>query len=213
MARTFFKSVKNSVKYWWISLIIGLLFITLGIYCFVYPTTAYLALSSFFAVAFLFSGIAEIIFSISNKDQIDNWGWTLAYGILTTVVGFMLVTNEILTLQVFSFYVGFLILFRSISGISYAFDLKNYGIKDWGISLFFAILGLVLSFILISSPELAGLTAVVWLGLAIISAGFFAIFISLQLKKLKDIPKNAPEDLKRKYDEIRKELESFHYKD
>ncbi|WP_313384926.1 HdeD family acid-resistance protein [Chishuiella sp.] len=213
MARTFYKSIKNSIKYWWISLIIGLLFIGLGIYCFAFPDTSYIILSTFFAISFLFSGVSEIIFSISNKDEIDSWGWTLAYGILTTVVGFMLVVNPILSLQVFAFYVGFLFLFRSISGISYAFDLKNYGVKDWGISLFLAILGLIFSFILLSSPQLAGLTAVAWVGLAIISSGFFAIFIAFQLKKLKDLPKHASEDLKNRYNEIRKEIEEFTQKD
>ncbi|MBY0065645.1 HdeD family acid-resistance protein [Empedobacter falsenii] len=209
MARTFYKSIKNSVKYWWILLIIGLLFVGLGIYYFAFPTASYVALSVFFAVSFLFSGISEIIFSISNKDEIDSWGWTLTYGIITTIVGFMLVVNPILSLEVFAYYVGFLILFRSISGISYAFDLKNYGVKDWGISLFLAIIGLIISLILLSSPQLAGLTAVAWLGLAVISTGLFAIFISLQLKKIKDIPNNISDDLRSRYEEIRKEIEDF----
>lgn len=209
MARTFYKSIKNSVKYWWILLIIGLLFVGLGIYCFAFPTASYVALSVFFAVSFLFSGISEIIFSISNKDEIDSWGWTLTYGIITTIVGFMLVVNPILSLEVFAYYVGFLILFRSISGISYAFDLKNYGVKDWGISLFLAVIGLIISLILLSSPQLAGLTAVAWLGLAVISSGMFAIFISLQLKKIKDLPNNVSDDLRKRYEEIRKEIEDF----
>ncbi|WP_312555840.1 HdeD family acid-resistance protein [Empedobacter brevis] len=209
MARTFYKSIKNSIKYWWILLLIGLLFIGMGIYCFAFPTVSYVALSVFFAVSFLFSGISEIIFSISNKDEIDSWGWTLAYGIVTTIVGFMLVVNPILSLEVFAYYVGFLILFRSISGISYAFDLKNYGVKDWGVSLFLAVIGLIISLILLSSPQLAGLTAVAWLGLAVISSGLFAIFISLQLKKIKDLPNNISDDLRSRYEQIRKEIEDF----
>ncbi len=209
MARTFYKSIKNSVKYWWILLIIGLLFVGLGIYTFAFPTASYVALSVFSAVSFLFSGISEIIFSISNKDEIDSWGWTLTYGIITAIVGFMLVVNPILSLEVFAYYVGFLVLFRSISGISYAFDLKNYGVKDWGVSLFLAIVGLVVSIILLSKPQLAGLTAVAWLGLAVISTGLFAIFISLQLKKIKDIPNNISDDLRSRYEEIRKEIEDF----
>ena len=209
MARTFYKSIKNSIKYWWILLIIGLLFIGLGIYCFSFPTASYFAISVYFAVSFLFSGISEIVFSISNKDEIDSWGWTLAYGIITTIVGFMLVVNPILSLEVFAYYVGFLILFRSISGISYAFDLKNYGVKDWGVSLFLAIIGLIISLILLSSPQLAGLTAVAWLGLAVISSGLFAIFISFQLKKIKDLPNNISDDLRSRYEQIRKEIEDF----
>ncbi|MCA4782732.1 DUF308 domain-containing protein [Empedobacter stercoris] len=209
MARTFYKSIKNSVKYWWILLIIGLLFVGLGIYTFVSPVASYVALSVFFAVSFLFSGISEIVFSLSNKDEIDSWGWTLAFGIITAIIGFMLVINPILSLEVFAFYVGFLVLFRSISGISYAFELKNYGVKDWGFSLFFAIIGLIISIILISNPQLAGLTAVMWLGLAIISSGIFAIFISFQLKRVKNLPNTISDDLRRRYEDIRKEIEDF----
>ncbi|HAD79358.1 MAG TPA: hypothetical protein DCF99_08025, partial [Flavobacteriaceae bacterium] len=80
---------------------------------------------------------------------------------------------------------------------------------DWGVSLFLAIVGLVISLILLSSPQLAGLTAVAWLGLAVISTGLFAIFISLQLKKIKDIPNNISDDLRSRYEEIRKEIEDF----
>ena len=209
MARTFYKSIKNSVKYWWILLIIGLLFVGLGIYTFVFPTASYVALSVFFAVSFLFSGISEIIFSISNKDEIDSWGWTLTYGIITAIVGFMLVVNPILSLEVFAYYVGFLVLFRSISGISYAFDLKNYGVKDWGFSLCISIISLILAIILLWTPQLAGLTAVLWLGMAVITSGLFAIFLSFQLKKIKDLPNNLSDDLKRRYAQIKQEIEDF----
>lgn len=209
MARTFYKSIKESIKYWWILLLIGLLFIGLGVYCFVNPLASYAALSLVFSISFLFSGISEIIFSIANKDEIDSWGWTLAYGIVTTIVGFLLVVNPVLSLEVFAYYVGFLILFRSISGISHSFDLKNYGVKDWGFSLFISIISLILAIILLWTPQLAGLTAVVWLGMAVITSGLFAVFLSFQLKRIKDLPDNLSEDLKRRYAQIKQEIEDF----
>ena len=209
MARTFYKSIKNSIKYWWILSIIGILFIGLGIYCFANPLASYTALSIFFAVSFLFSGISEIIFSLSNKDEIDSWGWTLAYGIVTTIVGLLLVTNPILSLEVFAAYIGFLVMFRSIAGISYAFDLKNYGVKDWSTTLTISIVGLILAFILLASPALAGLTAVTWMAFAIIASGVFAVYVSLQLKRVKGIPQKISDDLRKRYEDIRKEIEDF----
>ena len=79
----FFKTVKNTVKYWYIPLIIGLTFIGTGIYTLVSPLESYVALSIIFSLSFLFSGLAEMVFSVANRDEIDNWGWTLAFGILT----------------------------------------------------------------------------------------------------------------------------------
>lgn len=213
MARTFYKSIKNSIKYWWVLLIIGLLFVGLGIYSFSYPLASYAALAMIFSVSFLFSGISEIIFSIANKDEIDNWGWMLAYGIMTTIIGFLLMVNPLLSLEIFAYYVGFLVLFRSISGISYSIDLRNFGIQGWGFSMFTSIVGVILAVILLWNPQLAGFTAVIWLGLAIITSGLFAIFTSFQLKRVKNMPKRISDDLRRRYEEIRKEIEEYQERD
>lgn len=187
MAKTFLKSVQNAIKFWWIPLFVGLLLIATGIYSMTVPVASFVALAAVFSVSFLISGFFEIIFSISNKDRIDNWGWTLVYGISTFVIGLFLIINPIETFLVFAFYVGFLFLFRSISGISYAIDLKNYGVTDWKWLMFISILGLASAFILIAYPKLAGLTAVYWMSFTIISSGFFAVYVSFQLKKLKNI--------------------------
>lgn len=209
MAQTFFKTVKNSVKYWWVSLLIGLVFIVAGTYSFIAPTAAYETLAIFFSVCFLFSGIAEMVFAVSNKDELDHWGWTLAFGILTTAIGFLLVVNPILTFEVFAYYVGFLVLFRSVSGFSYAFELKNYGSPDWGMTLFLSILATIFAIIILTVPELAGLTAVIWVGVALLMIGFVSIYVSFQLKKIKNLKNDIPADLQEKYDRIIKEIQEF----
>lgn len=207
MARTFYKSIKKSIKYWWIPLLIGILFIASGLFAFFTPEAAYVSLAMIFSLTFLLSGLFEIFFSLSNKDELDNWGWTLAFGILTTLVGLLLVTNIALSLEIFAYYVGFMILFRSISGISMSLDLKSYGVGSWGISLFTSIIGVILGFILLWNPILAGMTAVFWAGLAFISAGFYAIFFSLNLRKIKKYPGKISSELRERYEDIRKEIE------
>ena len=87
--------------------------------------------------------------------------------------------------------------------------LKNYGVKDWGFSLCISIISLILAIILLWTPQLAGLTAVLWLGMAVITSGLFAIFLSFQLKKIKDLPNNLSDDLKRRYAQIKQEIEDF----
>ena len=77
---------------------------------------------------FLFRDFAEIIFSISNKDEIDSWGWSLTFGIITFVLGNMLILNPAISLTTLLFYVGLLVMFSSISSISFLPDLNNFGI-------------------------------------------------------------------------------------
>lgn len=87
MAETFLKFVKNSVKHWYLPLIVGVLFVGVGIYMFTTPLESYVTLSVVFSLLFIFSGLSDIIFSISNRDELEGWGWTLTGGIFTLLLG------------------------------------------------------------------------------------------------------------------------------
>lgn len=182
---SFTKSVKNSIKHWWIPLLVGILFIFMGTYSFYSPMTAYESLTIVFTVTFLFSGLSEISFAVANRHEIDNWGWTLTLGLVTAVIGFILFLRPLESMEVLAYFIGFWVLFRSISGISYSLDLKHYGTPNWGGLLALSILGVIIGLIMISNPILAGFTAVIWLGCGLIVAGVFAVALSFSLKSLK----------------------------
>src|SRR5690554_4134858 len=93
MNNLFLKQIKQSVKHWYLHLIIGIVFIATGILAFTYPAQSYLALTIVFSVSFLVSGIMEITFATANRNVLENWGWTLVLGIFTTLVGIMLLAN------------------------------------------------------------------------------------------------------------------------
>lgn len=205
------KTVRNSVKNWYILLIVGLIFLASGIYCFVSPEASFLALALFFGWSFLISGAIEILFSISNRDELENWGWTLIFGIITFLVGLLLLARPEITMLTLAFSLGFLVLFRSIGAISFALDLKNYEDNSgWGTMLVFGILGVLFSFLLLWNPGFAGMTIVFWTGLALVTAGIFSIYLSLKLRKLKGLPQKISSELNERFksvqDEIRKEL-------
>lgn len=182
-----YKKIKNSINHWYLLLIVGLLYIALGIWVFVTPLTSYLALAILFSVSFLVSGISEIAFSISNRKELDSWGWKLASGLFTTIVGLILIASPLLTITTLPLYIGFVVLFRSIMAISFSIELSSFGVKQWGWLLFMGILGLIFSYILIWNPMFAGLTIVYWTGLALITLGIFSIYFSVQLNKLHKI--------------------------
>lgn len=171
MDLSFFSSIRNAVKYWYIPLLVGILFVVISIVVFTSPLGSLLALSLLFALSFLFGGLSEVVFSIVNRDRLDNWGWSLAFGILTFIVGISLVSHPELSISALAFYIGFLLLFRSIASISFAMDIKKYGSKDWGGLLAFGILGAIVSFFLIWNPLFAGLSVVVLVALSFLFTG------------------------------------------
>ncbi len=185
-----FKSVKDTIKHWYLPLILGIIFIVIGIWAIITPVETYLSLAILFSVAFLVIGIIEIITSISFRKQLDGWGWSLASGILSSIIGVILIIHPQISIITLPLFIGFVVLYRSIMAIAWSIELKKYRVSDWGWLLFSGILGVILSFILLWKPFFAGLTVAVFTGLALIAVGIFNINFSIDLKKLKKTFKN-----------------------
>lgn len=206
METSFLKTIKNTVKHWYIPLLVGIFFLIVSIVVFTRPAGSLLALSLLFALSFLLGGLSEIIFSIANKDRLDNWGWSLAFGIFTLVVGILLLVNPTLSMTALAFYIGFVILFRSISTIGFAMDIRKYGNKNWGGLLALGIIGAIVSFILLWNPLFAGLSVVVLVALNFLFAGLFSILLSFQLRKLHKSSKKISAKLIERYDNLMEEI-------
>ena len=182
-------SVKNYSKHWYLSLILGILFIGAGIWVFMTPVSSYLALSILFSVTIFISGISEIIYSISNRKEMDNWGWVLTGGIIDLLFGLWLMASPLLSIAILPFVVGFMLMVRSMMAIGFAIDLKDFSDSGWGWLLALSILGLLFSFVLLWNPAFAGLTLVICTGCAFVTLGVYRIILSFKLKHLHHLSK------------------------
>nr|WP_292966360.1 MULTISPECIES: DUF308 domain-containing protein [unclassified Allomuricauda] len=187
---TILDSAQKAIKNWWISILIGLLYIFVGIWVIRTPLESYISLSIIFSVFIFVSGIFQIIFSISNKNEMKDWGWYLAGGILDLVIGILLLAHPLMTMAILPLYVGFWLLFQSILSIGLSFQLKAAGIPQWGWLLFWSIVTLLFSFLLLANPLFASLSIVYMTAFALITAGIFRIFLGINLKKLGKIFKD-----------------------
>lgn len=206
MQPLFLKSIKDTIKHWYIPLLVGIFFVIVSIVVFSSPVSSLLTLAVLFAITFLLGGASEAIFALANRHRLHNWGWSLGFGIITLVIGILLISNPGLSLTALAFYVGFTILFRSISSISFALDLKRYGSKNWTGLLIFGILGAIFSFILLWNPAFAGLSIVWLVALSFLFGGLFSIFFGLQLRKLHKHSKKISPELRDRYQQLERDL-------
>nr|WP_321227933.1 DUF308 domain-containing protein [uncultured Psychroserpens sp.] len=186
MATTILSSAQSAVKNWWISLLIGVLYIIAGVWVFQTPLASYVSLSIVFSVFIFISGISQIVFSISNKSDIQGWGWYLAGGILDLIIGVLLISHPLMTMAILPFYVGFWLLFQGFMAIGLSFQFKSVDVPNWGWLLFLGLLTIVFSFLLLANPVFAGLSIVYMTAMAFITAGVFRIFLAFGLKKIKN---------------------------
>lgn len=201
------KTFRESIKYWYIPLIIGVLLVVLGFYLFTIPTETYFTLAMLFSISFLVTGALDIVFSIQNHKTLNGWGWYLVGGIITLVLGIYLVAFPEITVTILPFVVGFTLLFRSFLALGYSFDLKDMKILSWGNVALASVAGILFSFLLLASPFFTSLSLVVLTALSFIFVGIASIALSFDLKKVRDTQEKISSELKEKLFSVQKEIE------
>ena len=159
--KTLFDEMEHAVKNWWLSLILGILYIIVALCLLFAPGSSYIALSVIFSISMLISGIIEIIFSISNRRGISSWGWYLAGGIIDLILGIYLVAYPLLSMEVIPFIVAFWMMFRG-----------------------FGILAIICSLIIVWQPAVGALYVIYMLAFTFLIIGFFRVMLSFELKSL-----------------------------
>ncbi|MDR1678388.1 MAG: DUF308 domain-containing protein [Prevotellaceae bacterium] len=179
------EEVRNAVKFWWLSLILGILFVGLGVAMMFTPGLTYVTLSLLFSVFIFAAGIFEIIFSVSNKDTLSGWGWYLAGGIIDLLFGILLLAIPELSLAIIPFLLAFWFMFRGFAAIGFSIDLNRVGSHNWGWYLVFGILAIICSIVILFHPSVGALASVYIAAFAFVFIGIFRIMLAFELKHLK----------------------------
>lgn len=182
--KTLFDTINFEVKNWWVSLLLGLLYILIAICLMFTPLASYVALSVLFSVAMFVSGTLEILFAVANKKNISSWGWYLTSGIIDLILGIYLMANVGVSMAVLPFIVAFWLMFRGFSSTGYAMDLKRYGTHNWGWYMAFGILAILCSIGIIWQPGLGAFSLVYMMSYTLLIIGIFRVMLSFELKGL-----------------------------
>lgn len=171
-------------KRWWKHLLLGFLFVLLGIWIFITPLASYMSLSLFFTLAFVTTGIFEIIASVLYERETKYWGWHLLGGTLDVLIGGTLLFNPVMTMTLLPYILAFWLLYKGVLSVLISLRLKLYGIKGWGWMLASGIGTLIFTTLIFVDPILGGLSIVFFAGLAFLGHGMFNFSVSYHLGQL-----------------------------
>lgn len=182
MEKNFLEEMDHGIKHWYIPLIIGVLLVALSVWTVLTPVESYLALSIVFAIVFFINGVFSAYFSLAFRGA--QWGWSFAWGMLGIILGVLLISSPALSAVTLALYVGFMLLFYSVMGLSIAIDIKQRFSGGGTDLLVLSVLGIILSFIMLWEPAFGGLSIVIWTSFAFFVIGIYAIALSFRLKKI-----------------------------
>lgn len=178
--------MRRVIRNWWLLLLTGLLLLALGIWIIATPEESYRSLTILFSIILTITGLAEVAAAVSHRRAIDGWGWTMIGGIIDLGLGLYFLANLDTTMTVLPMLLGVWLFFRGIVAIGTSFNLRAYGVPNWGLNLVLGIGIVVFAFLVVNNPAFGALNIVVWTGLSLIMAGIFRIVISLRLRRLKE---------------------------
>ena len=177
--------MKTLNKYWWLTLIRGIVLILLAIMVFRHPVGSIVGLAIYLSVSLLFIGTTQIFMSIAAKDTQENWGWTLTIGLIDVFVAFILLSNPAVTAATLPFVVGFWLIVAGVMNAVNAFKDKKEGAAHWWLGLVGGIFTIFIGFVLTNNLLAGTLAITYWIGFGLILAGIVNIGLAIGLKSLK----------------------------
>jgi uncharacterized membrane protein HdeD (DUF308 family) len=203
------QEIKTSINNWWIYLVLGILLLLGSFYVFSVPEGSYITLSMFFAAFILVDGISTIALSISNRNTLEGWGWQLASGIISTLIGIGLFNHPGLTMTILPVFVGFWVVMKGSMIIGLSMDLKSYKAPNWGWVLILGILNTLLGMLMIFNPVFGASMILIFTAISMFTMGFTMIIVSFRLRRFKkkiEIIKNTSKD---KLEEVKLSIENY----
>jgi len=106
--------------------VVGILFVVGAIWAFARPFNAFWSLASVLGLLLIFKGTLDLISAIATKDVNSTWWLGLVVGILELVLGFWVSQQQFPARgALLLLWVGFFALFRGISEIFIAFEVRS----------------------------------------------------------------------------------------
>lgn len=182
------KQLTKAIKYWWIQLLNGLLLIGVGIGIVQTPEDSYYSLTMLIAAICLIIGSSQLTYILFNRKELQGWGWYLSSAFIDILFGFILIWYPLFSVELLPFFVGLWLIFKSSNGISFAIDLKEYGVKVWWWIIATAIAIGIIALLVIAYPTIIMVGPVLLTSWAYILFGMILIGGALHLRKLHELP-------------------------
>ena len=188
-------------KYNWMSLITGLLLFATAIYMFANPATPLAVLGFVFSIAVLLGGVFEVVRYFGALKQVRT-GWDLINGILTMVVGLILLTASAGAQATYiPTIVGVWLIAWALIRLMAAQGLKYLSFAAGRHLQFSAIGTLILGLLVLLFPMFFGTVAVWLIALVLLLAGLVFVgdfFVSRRTKRTVHISPDGVIDVEAK---------------
>ena len=169
---------------WWILMLRGVAGVLFGVFTFVWPEVALVALVALLGGFVLFQGISTLVAAWRYSEP-DTRGWALFLsGLLATTLGVITFFLPLVTALAMLYWVAAWAILTGILEISAAIALRDFMKGELLLGLSGA-LSVLFGVLLFANPEIGMLALVLWVGAYACVQGVLFIGLAWQLRKLR----------------------------
>ncbi|WP_281542237.1 HdeD family acid-resistance protein [Maribacter aestuarii] len=172
------------LKQWWVSLLLGFLYIGLGVWMLRTPLPHFELLSMIFGGFILLLGLFWTTLSISSNRILSNWGWLFAVGLIELLIGIPLLLYPTDMPSSIPILTGFLVLFGGILAISSSLHYKHLGGRSWAWTLILGFITIPYAVLLLAGTNFAGIKLNFMILFCLFASGVYKLIFGLTLRKL-----------------------------
>jgi uncharacterized membrane protein HdeD (DUF308 family) len=170
-------------RYWWVSVVRGLVAVALGIFAFVWPIATITALVLVFGAVAVADGILAIAAGIAARKLTTDWWVLLVQGFVGIGIGVLTVIYPSITALALVVLVALWAIALGVLQVIAAVKLRRDISGEWWVGLG-GVLGIAFGVLLMMNPVVGGI-AVVWLiGVFAMLWGVMLIVAGLDLRRL-----------------------------
>ncbi len=178
-------NIVRTVNNWWVLAIIGLLYIAGGIYCIAQPEITFAVLALVFGIMLIADGISSTWVAIQSRQVLKGWGWVLASGVLSILLGVVLLRNQEAAQLALILLLSVSILVRGGMAIALSLEIKNLGLPNWGWGVLLGVLVVLLGVWVVAQPGVGVGLIVALLSISFIAMGVQLITAAMGLRRVK----------------------------
>ena len=163
--------------------LIGILFVVMGICAITSPGELFVALSWLWSIMFIASGILDIILFFTALKDMPGRGFVLFGAIVRILLGGLLLSGGAIFTTIVAMNVcQFWIIFSGVESIFFSFRLKNEGVGNWWLTLIAGILMLLLGFSAFASAIFSTTIIALSVGIGMIISGIVTFALAFEKK-------------------------------
>lgn len=187
MTQGIYERERAQVKYWWLSVLVGIASLVVGFLVLVNPIESYFVMAMWLGIVILFTGIFSLVEAFTSHSRYVRRGWLVLASICDIIIGIVLMLNFLLSVAIIPVLFGIWLLYRGFVTLVQGITLRSSGVRDAGWVIFSSVIVIAISLAVLFVPEIIGVAAVViFVAIALMAYGVSRISLGFRLATVAD---------------------------